>query len=92
MSQDIKNKLPCGHPAECADEADENGDCLWCDEVAQLTNDVKALTSVLEDKAVIVEKGADVSIEGPIGYLKVSGGTVTVGDRKTKTFLDAPFK
>ncbi len=89
MSQDTKNKLPCGHPAECADEADENGDCLWCDEVAGLTHDVKALTSVLEDKAVVIEEGAEVSIEGPIGYLKISGGTVTFDDPKPKMFFDA---
>jgi hypothetical protein len=67
--------MTCEHPKECLDEYDE---CLWCNEVRNLTHAVTGLTACLTKRAVIVNEGGTATIEGDVGYLALHGGSVTL--------------
>ena len=80
---------PCGHPPQYATLVAGEMACEWCDEVDSLeatcdelqeqidllqkTNET--LRQIIEKKAVIVNDGSP-TIEGPIGYLEIRGGSV----------------
>ena len=83
---------PCGHPPQYATLVAGEMACEWCDEVDSLeatcdelqeqidllqkTNET--LRQIIEKKAVIVNDGSP-TIEGPIGYLEIRGGSVNIG-------------
>lgn len=74
--------LKCGHPTEC-ERLDNEGEatCAWCDEVALLQSTIDTLREAIEGKAIVCRDGV-LSVAGPIGYLGVYGGTVTIDTPK----------
>lgn len=72
----------CQHPPECLDD---DGDCRWCDDIADLRRTINGLIDQLEAKAVIVNNGSP-HFSGPIGYLVVKGGSVILNS-PVKTIL-----
>jgi hypothetical protein len=74
----------CNHPKECRDE---DGECLWCEEVYSLTQRIETLVAVIHKRALVIHDGA-VTVHGDIGLLEVRGGTVRFPDtgRPSVTF------
>lgn len=70
--------MDCTHPDACERlDEDDRPYCAWCEEVDHLRREVAALHAAIKEKAVIVTGGV-VKVDGPIGYLTLHGGTVSV--------------
>ncbi len=86
--------MPCGHPAGCWLDNHDGNRCLWCEEIESLKRDVAALTEQLTRNACIVTGGHPTFVGvDSIGYLAVSGGSVSFKDKTiTSPLSDVAYK
>jgi hypothetical protein len=87
---DYNPLLTCGHPKACIIEHldaydEERFECGWCEaedrarraatRIEQLN---KAVDLIERTQAVVFERDAEMSVNGPIGMVVVRGGNVTI--------------
>lgn len=65
--------MTCDHPKEC--HAD--GFCAWCMDLKTLHQTIENLRNQFRKQAIVVHDGSPV-IHGPVGYLEVRGGQISL--------------
>lgn len=66
--------LPTGEECDCCGQV--SLECPWCEEVAKLKREIETQKLINTGPALHVPEGAIAYVEGPIGALYCTGGTV----------------